>query len=100
MKQLGPHSRQLVRLGCVSIPTERVLVELERPRPRTQRVLLVAEDGSCEQVEEAMLAGGCRIRVMQPCRRLEDEPALAAAADERRELLDGRNSLAPTAHLC
>ena len=64
----------------------------KRRRALAQRLLLVAEDRSREDVEEAVLAGCGRIRVVQAGGRLEDEPALAAAADELRELLDARDA--------
>ena len=51
------------------------------PGSFSERLVLVAEDRGREQVEEAVLAAG-RTRVVQPGRRLEHEPALAAAADE------------------
>ena len=77
----------------------RIGVELERARLRAQRVLLVAEHRSSEQVEEPVLARLGRIGVVQPGRRLEDDAALAAAAHERGELLDGRDALAAAADL-
>ena len=66
-------------------PAERALVQRECGRLLAQRLLLVAEDRGRKDVEEAMLAGSGRVSVVKAGRRLEDEPARAAAADELRD---------------
>src|SRR5262249_20799874 len=80
-------------------PAERADAELERAPRRAQRLLLAPEDRGGEQVQEAVLAVRRRIRVMQPRRRLEDEPAAAAPAHERCDLVDRRNTCAAAADL-
>src|SRR5690348_2833456 len=80
-------------------PAEGDGVERERRRPLAQRLLLVAEDRRCEDVEVAVLAALRRIRVVEARRGLEDEPARAAAANEVRELLHRRDALAAATDL-
>jgi len=59
----------------------------------------VPKTAAREEVEEAVLASGRGVGVVQAGRSLEDEPARSAAADEVRKLLDRRDSLATAADL-
>src|SRR6185437_17132229 len=80
-------------------PPEGVGVQRKRRGALAQRLLLVAEDRRREEIEEPVLAPGGRVRVVQPCRRLEDDAAVAAAADELGELLDRRDARPAAANL-
>ena len=99
MEERGAYVDETGRRRLLGAPPERGGVECEGARPLAQRVLLVAEHRRREEVEEAVLAGLRRVCVVEPGRRLEDEPARAAAADEVGELLDRRDAFAPAADL-
>src|SRR5439155_10048184 len=98
-EQRATRLRDHARSRTASTPAKGIRVELERSGRRSERFLLLAEDHCGEQVEEPVLAGRRRIRVVQPRRRLEDELAFAATADEMRELVDRRHARAAAAHL-
>ena len=95
MQHLPPGAGGLCRPRLAAPPAEAGRVERERRGvPLRERALLVAEDGGGEEVQEAVLAV-VRDRMVEPCRRLENEAALAARADEPRELLDAGSGAPP-----
>src|SRR3954468_22114189 len=58
-------ARELARAGAATVPAERVAIERERAFRRAQRFLLVPEHRCGEEVEEAVLAGAGRIRLVK-----------------------------------
>src|SRR5437763_14562101 len=99
MEKMLAYARELVRACGAAVPAEGIGVERKRARSSSKRVLLVAEHGGREQVEEAVLPGLCRIGVMQPGRRLEAHAALAAAPHECGQILHGRDRRSAAADL-
>ena len=83
MELVAPHASELVRGRRAIAPGERPRVESERRRIdlRKSSFLLAREDDCGEQVEKPVLAVRAH-GVMEACRRLEHEPALAAGTDE------------------
>src|SRR5439155_24464662 len=98
----GAHTAEACQLGRASsanAPREALRIESKGGRVALrERRFLVAEDGRGEQVEQDVLLAAAH-GVMETSRRLEDDPRLAARADEAREVCDRRHDCAPAAHL-